>query len=124
MVSENAWHGCSSWCQTQASFDELAFLRLWHSWATDSAPPTHLHVVAHTVQPLQADALMSAAAPHPELLPLAQQLAEQCWGLLPGMHRLRFALNTTSKTRVGPSAETALSSHTSNDRDARLALTL
>jgi tRNA 5-methylaminomethyl-2-thiouridine biosynthesis bifunctional protein len=124
VVSENAWHGCSSWCQTQASFDELAFLRLWHSWATDSARPTHLHVVAHTMQPLQADALQSAAASHPELLPLAQQLAEQCWGLLPGIHRLRFALNTTSKIRVGPSAETVLSSHTSNDRDAILALTL
>jgi tRNA 5-methylaminomethyl-2-thiouridine biosynthesis bifunctional protein len=107
VVSENAWHGCSSWCHTQASFDELAFLRLWHDWAADAARPTHLHVVAHTVQPLQADALLSAAAPHPELLPLAQQLVEQCWGLLPGVHRLRFALNTSSK-----------------NRDARLALTL
>ncbi len=94
MVSENAWHGFSSWCHTQASFDELAFLRLWHSWATDSARPTHLHVVAHTVQPLQADALLNVVATRaPELLPLAQQLAEQCWGLLPGIHRLRFALN-------------------------------
>lgn len=76
------------------------------------------------VQPLQADALLSAAASHPELLPLAQQLAEQCWGLLPGIHRLRFALNTTSKTRVGPSAETDSIANTSHDRDARLALTL
>jgi tRNA 5-methylaminomethyl-2-thiouridine biosynthesis bifunctional protein len=124
VVSENAWHGYSSWCHTQASFDELAFLRLWHSWAADESRPTHLHVLAHTVQPLQADALLRATASHPELLPLAQQLTEQCWGLLPGMHRLRFALNTTSKSRVGPSAETALSSHTSNDRDALLALTL
>ncbi len=124
MVSENVWHGFSSWCHTQASFDELAFLRLWHSLATDSARPTHLHVVAHTVQPLQADAVLSAAASHPELLPLAQQLAEQCWGLLPGIHRLRFALNTTSKLGVGPSAESASSGHTSHDRDALLALTL
>jgi tRNA 5-methylaminomethyl-2-thiouridine biosynthesis bifunctional protein len=124
VVSENVWHGFSSWCHTQASFDELAFLRLWHSLATDSARPTHLHVVAHTVQPLQADAVLSAAASHPELLPLAQQLAEQCWGLLPGIHRLRFALNTTSKLGVGPSAESASSGHTSHDRDALLALTL
>ena len=92
MVSENEWHGCSSWCHTQASFDERAFLRLWHDWAADTARPTHLHVVAHTAQPLQANAALSAAATHPELLPLAQQLAEQCWGLLPGIHRLRFAL--------------------------------
>nr|WP_315263139.1 FAD-dependent 5-carboxymethylaminomethyl-2-thiouridine(34) oxidoreductase MnmC [uncultured Limnohabitans sp.] len=124
MVSENAWHGCSSWCHTQASFDELAFLRLWHSWATDSARPTHLHVVAHTVQPLQADALLSAAASHPELLPLAQQLAEQCWGLLPGIHRLRFARHTHSKTQLDPSAETVPNDHFGHDRDARLMLTL
>ena len=92
MGSENAWHGFSSWCLTQASFDELAFLRLWLSWEADEARPTHLHVVAHTARPLQADDLLSASAPHPELMHLAQQLAEQCWGLLPGIHRLQFAL--------------------------------
>ncbi len=124
MVSANAWHGFSSWCHTQASFDELAFLRLWQHWAADAARPTHLHVVAHTVLPLQADGVMNAAASHPELLPLAQQLAEQCWGLLPGIHRLRFALNTTSKLCVDPCSETSSNSHTSHDRDALLALTL
>jgi tRNA 5-methylaminomethyl-2-thiouridine biosynthesis bifunctional protein len=90
----HAWHGYDSWCHTQASFDELAFLRLWHDWATDDARPTRLHVVAHTAQPLHADALLGAANAQPELLPLAQQLAAQCWGLLPGIHRLQFALNT------------------------------
>jgi tRNA 5-methylaminomethyl-2-thiouridine biosynthesis bifunctional protein len=93
VISANAWHGFSSWCHTQASFDELAFLRLWHEWAADAARPTHLHVVAHTTQPLQAEALLSAAASHPKFIPHAQQLAEQCWGLLPGMHRLRFTLH-------------------------------
>lgn len=102
------WHGHSSWCHTQASFDELAFLRLWHSWRADAERPTHLHVVAHTTQPLQAHALLAATAGHPELSPLAQQLAQQCWGLLPGMHRLRFALNA----------------HTTHHRDARVLLTL
>ena len=91
MTVQPAWHGSSSWCHTQASFDELAFLRLWHSWAVDTQRPTHLHVVAHTALPLPANAILHAAAPHPELLPLAQQLAAQCWGLLPGIHRLRFA---------------------------------
>jgi tRNA 5-methylaminomethyl-2-thiouridine biosynthesis bifunctional protein len=124
VTGQHTWHGFSSWCHTQASFDELAFLALWHDWTVDAARPTHLHVVAHTAQPLQADTVLSAAASHPELLPLAQQLAEQCWGLLPGIHRLRFTLNTTTKLCVGPSAETASSSHTSHDRDALLALTL
>jgi tRNA 5-methylaminomethyl-2-thiouridine biosynthesis bifunctional protein len=92
VTGQHAWHGFSSWCHTQASFDELAFLALWRQWRLDANRPTHLHVVAHTVRPLQADALLSAAAAQPELLPLAEQLAAQCWGLLPGMHRLRFAL--------------------------------
>jgi tRNA 5-methylaminomethyl-2-thiouridine biosynthesis bifunctional protein len=91
--SAQTWPSFSSWCHTQASFDELAFLRLWQAWAADAHRPTHLHVVAHTAQPTQADALLNAAASDPKLLPLAQRLAEQCWGLLPGIHRLRFALN-------------------------------
>jgi tRNA 5-methylaminomethyl-2-thiouridine biosynthesis bifunctional protein len=125
VVSENAWHGCHSWCHTQASFDELAFLALWHDWTADAARPLHLHVVTHTTEPLQADALLSAiAAKAPELLPHAQQLAEQCWGLLPGIHRLRFALNTNAKNLLGSSAETVPNDHASNDRDARLTLTL
>ena len=93
MTGQHAWHGCHSWCLTQASFDELAFLALWHDWAADAARPPHLHVVAHTVQPLQAEALLRTAHAQPELLTFAQQLASQCWGLLPGVHRLRFAQN-------------------------------
>ena len=100
MTHTPAWHGCSSWCHTQASFDELAFLRLWHNWAADAQRPTRLHVVAHTTQPLQAVALLSAAAEHPELQPLAEQLTAQCWGLLPGIHRLRFALHGNADDRV------------------------
>ena len=100
MTHTPAWHSCSSWCHTQASFDELAFLRLWHNWAADAQRPTRLHVVAHTTQPLQAAALLSAAAEHPELHALAQRLAAQCWGLLPGIHRLRFALHANADDRV------------------------
>ncbi len=96
----HAWHGCDSWCHTQASFDELAFLRLWHNWAADPARPKHLHVVAHTEQALRADALRAAAADNLALQPLAWQLAEQCWGLLPGIHRLWFALNTGPDTQA------------------------
>ena len=98
--SAQAWHGASRWCHTQASFDELAFLRLWRDWANDAHRPTYLHVVAHTAQPLQADAVRNAAAAHPELHAFAQQLAAQCWGLLPGIHRLRFALHANADDRV------------------------
>jgi tRNA 5-methylaminomethyl-2-thiouridine biosynthesis bifunctional protein len=94
-----AWHGHDSWCHTQASFDELAFLRLWHDWTADPQRPRQLHVVAYTEQPLRADTLRKAAAEHDELKPLAQQLADQCWGLLPGIHRLRFVLHHAASAR-------------------------
>jgi tRNA 5-methylaminomethyl-2-thiouridine biosynthesis bifunctional protein len=113
VISANAWHGCSSRCHTQASFDPLAFLRLWRDWTVDAARPTHLHVVAHTVQPLQADTVLSAAASHPELLPLAQQLAQQCWGLLPGIHRLRFALNDDAPHSTHPHIKSPALAHLS-----------
>lgn len=86
----HTWHGCNSWCHTQASFDELAFLRLWHDWTQDAQRPAHLHVVAHTAQPLHAQAVLNNATSSHALAPLAHKLAAQCWGLLPGLHRLRF----------------------------------
>ena len=106
-------HAHSSACLTQASFDTLAFLRAWQDWANahvDSQAttqhPSHLHVLAWTAQPVQAEAVVNAAAPHPELQPFAQQLAAQCWGLLPGLHRLRFAHGRLTLTLcVGAQAE-------------------
>jgi tRNA 5-methylaminomethyl-2-thiouridine biosynthesis bifunctional protein len=68
-----------------------------------------LHVVAHTAQPLQADVVLETAASHPELFPLAQQLAAQCWGLLPGIHRLRFVLNGNTQASTTPAANARLS---------------
>ena len=114
MTGQHTWHGYSSWCHTQASFDELAFLRLWHDWASDDARPTHLHVVAHTAHALHALALLKSVEAYPELQSFAQQLAEQCWGLLPGIHRLRFALKD----------ETHLNAELSQANKARLVLTL
>ncbi len=111
MLNARPWHGHNSWCHTQASFDELAFLRLWLDWSTDAARPTHLHVVAHTPLPLQADALLRTAAAHPELAPLATTLAKQCWGLLPGIHRLRFDAHSSANSNA-------------NSDDHRLLLTL
>lgn len=91
----------TSRCLNLGAFDSLAFLGAWHAWLVEkhhalkkSPALSHLHVVAHCEQPLQGrDVLQSveqSAAAAPELLPLAQQLAKQCWGLLPGVHRLRF----------------------------------
>ena len=85
------WHGHSAWCQSpdsiEASFDPLAFLRAWHAWQQDPQRPAHLHVLAHTAQPITPEELPNVES---ELQPLALALAAQCWGLLPGIHRLRF----------------------------------
>ena len=113
MLNARPWHGHANWCHTQASFDELAFLRLWHDWSTDATRPTHLHVVVHTTLPLQADALLRTAAAHPELAPLATTLAKQCWGLLPGIHRLRFGAHSSANSNANANAD-----------DHRLLLTL
>jgi tRNA 5-methylaminomethyl-2-thiouridine biosynthesis bifunctional protein len=59
-----------------------------------------LHVVAHTAQPLAIDALLTTAAAHPNLLPFAQALTQQCWGLLPGLHRLQFRHKAHTDARL------------------------
>jgi tRNA 5-methylaminomethyl-2-thiouridine biosynthesis bifunctional protein len=92
------WRGCGlpqAW-RTQQAWrildtdlgDGLRFLSLWHAWQQDPARPRLLHYVVLTSVPPSAPALLGAAAPWPELIPLAQALAAQCWGLLPGFHRL------------------------------------
>lgn len=70
------------------------FLRLWRAWRRDAARPRLLHVVA--VAPCEfslerLNARIAAAPRHsPLLCELAQQMQAQCFGLLPGFHRLVF----------------------------------
>lgn len=103
--AHSAWQGHSAWClnlhKDQASFDPLAFLRAWHAWLQDPQRPTHLHVLAHV--PLSLDASRLCPVVDAALRPLANQLAAQCWGLLPGIHRLRFEAGHVCLTLcVGP----------------------
>lgn len=50
-----------------------------------------LHVVAHCDAVPQAEhILVGAQAQPPDANNLTKQLTQQCWGLLPGVHRLRF----------------------------------
>lgn len=84
------WRPERAWQHLQTDFGGgLGFLNTWATWRQDAARPRLLHVVA-----------LLAAAPHaPDLLsqvhaptlgPLATELALQCQGLLPGVHRLSF----------------------------------
>ena len=49
-----------------------------------------LHYVALSSAPFSADALLAGIAASPELGAPAHALAQQCYGLLPGFHRLSF----------------------------------
>ncbi len=92
------WHGCSlpaAWAQ-QAQWRILDtdfglgqnFLATWAAWQADPARPRLLHFVACLAQPLAGAELLRAAPPAWHAL--AHTLAAQCWGLLPGVHRLGF----------------------------------
>lgn len=85
-----AWADQNQWRILQMPWgDGESFLRCWAAWRADAKRPRLLHFVALCAQPPTAQLIRRTAA-HPELLSLADALVEQCWGLLPGVHRLRF----------------------------------
>lgn len=87
-----AWAGQPAWRILDTYFgDGLDFLITWHAWQSDTARPRHLHYVALTSSPVVLDKLLARAAPFPELLALAQELAGHWFGLLPGFHRCTLA---------------------------------
>jgi tRNA 5-methylaminomethyl-2-thiouridine biosynthesis bifunctional protein len=69
-------------------------------------------VVAQTTTAPQAEAVLKVAAAHPELAPLAQQLVDQYWGFLPGIHRLRFENGHVTLTlSVGVQTNEVIATH-------------
>ncbi|MDH6594664.1 tRNA 5-methylaminomethyl-2-thiouridine biosynthesis bifunctional protein [Variovorax sp. TBS-050B] len=86
-----AWAGRPRWLILETGFGlGLNFLTAWQAWRADGARPEMLHFVAIEAHPVAADDLLRAAEAYPELTPLAQALAAQWHGLLPGFHRLAF----------------------------------
>lgn len=86
-----AWANQPQWRILETGFGlGLNFLVSWQAWKADPARPRLLHFVSTEAFPASAADMLRAAAAHPELMPLAQQLQAQCWGLLPGVHRLVF----------------------------------
>ena len=86
-----AWAGQPQWCVLETGFGlGLNFLVTWAAWKTDPLRPRLLHFVSTEAFPASAADVFRSAQTHPELLPLAQALQRQLWGLLPGFHRLVF----------------------------------
>ena len=86
-----AWAGQARWRILETGFGlGLNFLAAWRAWKDDPARPRLLHWFAVEAWPVAAADLLRGAAAHGELVPLAQALAAQWTGLLPGVHRLAF----------------------------------
>lgn len=86
-----AWADQPQWRILETGFGRgLNFLATWAAWRADPQRCRMLHFVSLEASPVAPHDLLRAAQHHPELLPLAQELHDQLWGLLPGVHRLRF----------------------------------
>lgn len=86
-----AWADQPQWRILETGFGlGLNFLVTWLAWRQDPQRPRILHFVSAEAYPADAPSILSNGAQHPELLPLAEALAAQWWGLLPGLHRLSF----------------------------------
>ncbi len=86
-----AWAGQQQWRVLETGFGlGLNFLITWRAWKSDPNRPNLLHFVSTEDSPVSAGNLLREAAKHPDLLPLAVELAEYWHGLLPGFHRLVF----------------------------------
>jgi len=86
-----AWAGQRQWRILETGFASgLNFLAAWRAWKDDPQRPGMLHFASVVARPVGAPDLVDSARPHPQLHELAQQLAAQWWGLLPGFHRLSF----------------------------------
>jgi len=86
-----AWAGRPQWRVLETGFGlGLNFLATWHLWRSDPARPHLLHFASLEAWPVAAADLLRSVATYPALQPLAEELAVQWRGLVPGFHRLAF----------------------------------
>ncbi len=81
--------GQPAWRVLDTSLDAARLFALWQAWRDETQRPRVLHTVTLTASPPSAEALCAAATP--EQAALADELAAQWTGLLPGLHRLSLA---------------------------------
>jgi len=84
----NAWQGQPCWRMLDTDFDTgERFFSTWNSWRLDSKRPRLLHFVAFSQSPISQQDVLNGVGQNPALVPLAQELGSQWFGLLPGFHR-------------------------------------
>ena len=85
------WANQAQWCVLETGFGlGLNFLMTWAAWKNDPLRPRLLHFVSAYAFPASGDDMFRSAGTHCGLIPLAEELRHQLWGLLPGVHRLTF----------------------------------
>lgn len=86
-----AWADAQQWRILETGFGfGLNFLVAWAAWKADAHRPRLLHFTSAEAFPVSADDMRRAMPEDPALRPLAEKLAQQFQGLLPGVHRLCF----------------------------------
>src|SRR6187402_246746 len=79
-----AWAGQPQWTVLETGFGlGLNFLVTWAAWKADPDRSGLLHFVSTEAFPASAADVLRSARTHPELIPFAEQLQAQLWGLLP-----------------------------------------
>lgn len=84
-----SWQGKACWRLLVTDFgDGLSFLQTWLRWRQDEHAPRLLHYVALSQKAPEVTRLQRVVQDDPLLRLLAELLAQQWYGLLPGFHRL------------------------------------
>lgn len=87
----STWARQASWHILETGFGlGLNFLATWHAWRADPLRPQRLFFTSIEAWPVSAADICRSAEAYPELSDLADSLAQQWKGLLPGTHRLVF----------------------------------
>jgi tRNA 5-methylaminomethyl-2-thiouridine biosynthesis bifunctional protein len=86
-----AWGGRADWRVLETGFGlGLNFLATWAAWRDDPQRPRLLHFASIEAWPVARDDIVRSVQAWPHLVPLAEQLADQWFGLTTGTHRLSF----------------------------------
>lgn len=107
-----AWQGRTCWRMLSTDFAQgQHFLQAWAAWQADAQRSQLLHFTGILAQPLAAGAVLAQAPA--ACTAQARELAQQLYGLLPGVHRLSFAQGRVLLTLWVGDAQTMLRQQTS-----------